>query len=72
MTDQVERALYRLSNRLVAGHVSRPGSGRYGAATAIWAKPIGRMPHAVVHCRRAEDVQAAIRRRSRLGWSCAV
>ena len=38
-----------------------PGDDRYGAATAIWPKPVGRMPRAVVHCRTAEDVQSAIR-----------
>jgi FAD/FMN-containing dehydrogenase len=31
------------------------------AATAIWAKPVDRMPRAVAHCRTPEDVQSAIR-----------
>jgi FAD/FMN-containing dehydrogenase len=26
-----------------------------------WAKPVGRMPRAVVHCRTPEEVQSAIR-----------
>ena len=37
-----------------------PGDKRYAAATAIWAKPTGRMPRAVVHCRTSQDVQLAI------------
>jgi len=32
-----------------------------GAATAIWAKQVGVAPIGVVHCRRADDVQVAIR-----------
>jgi FAD/FMN-containing dehydrogenase len=38
-----------------------PGGERYVAATAIWAKPSGVMPRAVVHCRTVQDVQLAIR-----------
>jgi hypothetical protein len=38
-----------------------PGDERYAAATAIWAKPVGRLPRAIVHCRTPEDVQSAIR-----------
>ena len=34
---------------------------RLAEATAIWAKPVGRMPRAVVRCRTAEDVALAIR-----------
>ena len=60
MTDLIERTLHRLGEQL-PGRVSRPGDDRYAAATAIWAKPVGRMPRAVVHCRTAEDVQSAIR-----------
>jgi FAD/FMN-containing dehydrogenase len=60
MTDLIERKLHRLGEQL-PGRLSRPGSDRYVAATAIWAKPVGRMPRAVVHCRTPEDVQAAIR-----------
>ena len=32
------------------GQVSTPGDDGYAAATAIWSKPAGRMPDAVVHC----------------------
>ncbi len=60
MTDLITRTVQRLGEQL-PGRVSRPGDDRYAAATAIWAKPDGRMPRAVVHCRTAEDVQSAIR-----------
>jgi FAD/FMN-containing dehydrogenase len=60
MTDFIETTFRRLSAQL-PGRVSRPGDTGYAAATAIWAKPVGRMPRAVVHCRGAEDVRAAIR-----------
>jgi FAD/FMN-containing dehydrogenase len=60
MTDLIERTLRRLGGQL-PGRVSRPGDDRYAAATAIWPKPVGRMPRAVVHCRTPEDVQSAIR-----------
>ncbi len=52
MTDLIERTLHALGMQL-PGSVPRPGSDGYAAATAIWAKPTGRMPRAVVHCRRA-------------------
>src|SRR6476646_5474065 len=60
MTDSIERPLHRLDGQL-PGRVSSPGDNRYVAATALWAKPIGRMPRAVVHCRTPQDVQSAIR-----------
>jgi len=60
MTDLIESILGGLSEQL-GGRVSRPGDSGYAAATAIWAKPVGRMPRAIVHCRGAKDVQAAIR-----------
>jgi hypothetical protein len=60
LTNLIERALGRLAERLTGG-VSRPGDGRYAAATAIWAKPVGPMPRAIAHCRTTEDVQSAIR-----------
>src|SRR5215469_2465890 len=60
MTDLIERTLRRLGGQL-PGHVSRPGDDRYAAATAIWAKPVGGMPRAVLHCRTPKDVQSAIR-----------
>jgi FAD/FMN-containing dehydrogenase len=59
MTDFFETTFRRLGAQL-PGRVSRPGDNAYAAATAIWAKPVGRMPRAVVHCRTAEDVRAAI------------
>ena len=60
MTDLIESTLRGLSGQL-GGRVSRPGDARYAAATAIWAKPVGRMPRAVAHCRTPEDVQWALR-----------
>jgi hypothetical protein len=60
MTDLMEKTFDWLDRRL-PGQVSRPGDAHYAAATAIWAKPVGRTPRAVVHCRSAEDVQSAVR-----------
>jgi FAD/FMN-containing dehydrogenase len=60
MANLAERILCRLSEQL-PGRVSRPGDDGYSAATAIWAKPVGGVPRAVVHCRTPEDVQSAIR-----------
>jgi FAD/FMN-containing dehydrogenase len=60
MTDLVGKTLSRLGERL-PGRLSTPGDPGYIEATAIWAKPVGRMPRAVVHCRTAEDVAFAIR-----------
>jgi FAD/FMN-containing dehydrogenase len=59
MTGLIERTLCRLEGQL-PGRISRPGDNRYIAATALWAKPIGRMPRAVVHSRTPQDVQLAI------------
>jgi len=59
MIDLIENTLRGLSGQL-GGRVSRPGDERYGAATAIWAKPVGRMPRVVAHCQTPEDVRAAI------------
>jgi FAD/FMN-containing dehydrogenase len=59
MTDLIGRTLHRLSLQL-PGRVSAPGTSGYATATAIWAKS-DRAPRAIVHCRTAEDVQAAIR-----------
>jgi len=59
MTDLIERKLHRLAAKL-SGRLSRPGQQPYAAATAIWAKPVGRTPRAVAHCQTPEDVQAAI------------
>jgi FAD/FMN-containing dehydrogenase len=60
MTDLIEATFDRLGKQL-SGRVSRPGDDRYAAATAIWAKPTGRMPRAVAHCRTPEEVQSAVR-----------
>jgi len=59
MTDLITRTLNRLAQQL-RGRLSMPDDKRYAAATAIWAKPTGRMPRAVAHCRTREDVQLAI------------
>ena len=60
MKDQlIEGTLRRIAEE--SGRVSFPGDQRYAAATAIWAKPTGPLPRAIVHCRTAEDVQTAIR-----------
>jgi FAD/FMN-containing dehydrogenase len=59
MPDQIEQTLRSLGGQL-SGRVSLPGEDGYAAATAIWAKPVGTMPHAVVHCRTTEDVQLSI------------
>src|SRR5215831_14472036 len=60
MTDLIETKLHKAGNQL-PGRLSMPGDDRYLAATAIWAKPSGTMPRAVVHCRTVQDVQSAIR-----------
>ena len=60
MPDQIERALRRLKAQLPR-RVSLPGEDGYAAAIAIWAKQVGPVPRAVVHCRTTEDVQLAIR-----------
>jgi FAD/FMN-containing dehydrogenase len=60
MTDLIGRTLNWLGQQL-RGRLSMPGDERYAAATAIWAKPVGRMPRAVVHCQTPEDVQLAVR-----------
>jgi FAD/FMN-containing dehydrogenase len=59
MTGLIERTLRRIGEQLPGG-VSKPGDDAYAEATAIWAKPVGPMPRAVVHCRAPEDVQRAI------------
>jgi FAD/FMN-containing dehydrogenase len=59
MIERIAETWNRLGRRLP--DTSRPGEERYAAATAIWAKPAGPLPQAVVHCRTAEDVQLAVR-----------
>src|SRR5262245_54766528 len=60
MADVITRR-FNLTDQRNRGRVSLPGDEGYVAATSIWAKPLGGMPRAVVHCRNAEDVQVAIR-----------
>lgn len=60
MTNTIEGSLHRLGTRL-PGLMSKPGDERYDAAKALWAKPVGRMPRAIAHCRTSEDVQAVVR-----------
>ena len=60
MSDLIESRLEWLGAELPS-RLSRPGDPRYAAATAIWAKPVGPMPRAVVHCATTEDVQWGIR-----------
>src|ERR1700752_4926587 len=59
MTDLIGRTLNRLGQKL-RGALATPGDDDYAAATAIWAKPVDRMPRAVAHCRTPEDVRHAI------------
>ena len=60
MTDPKEFRLRRLGE-ILPGQVSRPGDLHYDKATAIWAKPTGRLPRVIVHALKAEDIQVAIR-----------
>ncbi|MET1027596.1 MAG: FAD-binding oxidoreductase, partial [Dongiaceae bacterium] len=60
MADLMQRTFRQLAAQL-SGRLSMPGDDLYTAATGIWAKPMGEMPRAVVHCRTAADVQSAIR-----------
>jgi FAD/FMN-containing dehydrogenase len=60
MMDLIGRTLDHLSQQL-PGRISKPGDSGYAAAIAIWAKPVGSMPRAIVHCRTPKDVQIAIR-----------
>jgi FAD binding domain/Berberine and berberine like len=60
MTDLIGRTLNWLGQQL-RGRLSMPGDDRYAIAAAIWTKPVGRVPRAIVHCRTSEDVQLAIR-----------
>ena len=71
MIEQIDGALRRLSGQL-DGRVSTPGDERYAAATATWAKPVGRMPRAVVHCRILRDIQLAILAARSAGLSLSV
>jgi FAD binding domain/Berberine and berberine like len=61
MSELIKKALRGSFGDRFVSHVSMPGEAGYDKATAIWPKPIGRVPRAVVHCLTAEDVQSAIR-----------
>jgi FAD/FMN-containing dehydrogenase len=56
LTDVLKHFCGQLRHR-----ISMPGSAGYASATAIWAKPLGPMPRAIVHCVTTEDVQLAVR-----------
>lgn len=71
MTKLIESTLRVLSGQL-PGRVSKPGDEQYAAATAIWAKPVGRMPRTVVHCRSLQDIQLAIAAARSAGLSLSV
>src|SRR6516165_5772270 len=71
MPDHIERALRRLEAQL-PGRVSLRGDDGYADATAIWAKPVGGMPRAVIHCRTAEDAALAIRKARDCGLPLSV
>ena len=58
-TKDIDGVLRRLSSQL-EGRVSTKGDEGYKAAIAIWAKPVGRQPRAVVHCRAPQDIQFAV------------
>ena len=65
MTDLIGRTLNWLGQQL-RGRLSMPGAKRYAAATGIWAKPVGRMPRAVVHCQTGPGVNLKRRLKRRL------
>src|SRR5260370_7141987 len=71
MTELIESTL-RVLNGQLPGRVSRPGDEQYAAATAIWAKPVGRMPRTVVHCGTLQDIQLAIAAARSAGLSLSV
>lgn len=60
MVERIEKMLRCLEQQL-EGQVSRLGTKRYRAATDIFARQTDRLPRAIVHCLKAEDVQAAVR-----------
>ena len=65
MTDLTGRRMPRLNEQL-PGRVSMPGDAGYAAATAIWAKPAGPLPRAVIHCRTSKGRPNGRSRRARL------
>jgi hypothetical protein len=60
MTKLVQRTLSRLG-ALSPGRVSISDDDFYAASTAIWSKPVGRTPRAVVHRKMIDDVLSASR-----------
>jgi uncharacterized protein YjiS (DUF1127 family) len=59
MIDLVERALHRFCQRR-GGRLSMPGADP-SHVTAIWARPVSRMPRTVIHGRTAEEFCSASR-----------
>src|SRR5690349_1862801 len=53
-TKDIDGVLRKLSSQL-EGRVSTQGDEDYKAAIAIWAKPVGRQPRVIVHCRSPQD-----------------
>lgn len=60
MTDPIDKTLRHWLGAQSPVRWSVPGDNAYDKATAIWSKPIGRLPRAVVHCRNTDDVRSAI------------
>jgi FAD/FMN-containing dehydrogenase len=54
------KAFFRGIEEMLPGKVSVLGNKRYAAATAIWAKPTGALPRAIIHCQTARDVQTSV------------
>src|ERR1700742_419478 len=71
MTDLITREITTLTQEL-PGLVSMPGEARYATAMNTWARQTGVRPAAIVHCRAANDVSAAIRAARRRGLPLSV
>jgi FAD/FMN-containing dehydrogenase len=71
MTDLITREITTLTQEL-PGLVSMPGEARYATAMDTWARQTGVRPAAIVHCRAANDVSAAIRAARRRGLPLSV
>jgi uncharacterized protein YjiS (DUF1127 family) len=59
MIDLMEATLRQFRHQ-PGGRSSLPGADR-SAYASIWAKPVGRMPRAVIHGRTAEEIHSASR-----------
>jgi hypothetical protein len=70
MTD-VSNVLKHCDTRL-RSRISTFGSERYANAVALWAKPVGPLPRAVIHCCTSKDVQLAIHAARNSGLSLSV